>query len=202
MTLTEPQQKLAGRLAALGLLLALLLGATRVLILPVVDAVSTHRADMAILRERLSAIDAEAARIPALKQQIADLSSTPVGQEGLWTGSNDNAISVAIQSRVRQLLQSAGTNVSRLDASIVQDASGFRRHMLRVGFTGGDKELIDVVVALARQRPYLKIETLSVRAREVSRPAKPGDATFATVLTVELELAGLGQDDDAKGARP
>ena len=202
MTFTDQQTKLANKMGALGVLAALVVSASWLLVVPVGDAVGSHRAEMAALRERLSAVDAEAARVPGLRQKLTELNSKIGDESGLWTGTTDNAVSVAIQSRVRQLLQTSGANLSRLDASIVQDASGFRRHMLRVAFSGGDKELADVLVALARQRPYLRIDSLLVRGREVARPSEKGERVFASVVNVELELAGLGQGDDAGGARP
>jgi hypothetical protein len=201
MPLANRQKKYLSRLAAVGLLSGALFVIGRVLFVPLVDAALAHGAEMNQLQARLELANGYAARLPALKQRLAELFSVPDREDGLWPPTSDSVVSASIQSTARQILQSAGATLTRLDAIPVQRASDFRRFGVSAGFSGSDKTLVDVLASLARQRPYLKIENLTIKANEVNNTTDPNNPSFAVLLIVELELSALAQSDQGLGGK-
>jgi len=184
------------RLAAVGLLLALLGGVASLAVLPLVRQLEAR--DLAILqREALLAetlrVASRRAALGARRERLAEALS---GGGRLLEGDSAALIAAGLQDRMKQLAQQFGAELSSTQALSPQPEGGFRKIALRVALIAGTAELQRILYALEAASPLLFVDNLELRFATLQLGRR--EAGASDLLQVRLEVFGYAKGEGAE----
>jgi general secretion pathway protein M len=178
------------RLAALGLLCALILFVVAGIVLPLVGLYSSSAVYGSELRARLAQLTLLAANDAALKGQLQRVRrSDPAGGYFL-TGSTPSLALAKLQQMVKQLAErNGGELVSTQNVTAEDKQTGPIPVSMKVHVRGDVRTLLDLLYALESGRPMLFLDNIIVTANPAGQSlteSGPG----ARVLDIRFDLLG------------
>lgn len=178
------------RIAAVGLLLALIAAVYSLCIAPIWGTYATNRETIADQRDLLQRYQRLAAGADALSQRLAKLRRRPLSGEGYLQGDNETLVSAQLQSRIRNVAQASGGKLTSTQVLAGTDEAGFRRIGVRVTMTADIPDLQKMLHKLESDRPYLFLDNVDISG-EQSRRRDGRDGG----LTVSFDVYGFMRTD-------
>jgi hypothetical protein len=167
--MSEAMSRLLSRLAALGLLLAVIGAAGLLLVVPLVDYFNSLRTEIATQRETLGRFEAFAANKDSA-QALAERSEAAMRSGIFLTGDTDALRTANLQTLVTEVAQSQGVRLSSTRALPIQEANGLRFIGVQAEFDADLRQLQAMILAVEARRPYLFIQSLQVAPFAGRRP--------------------------------
>jgi len=167
--MNEGMSRLLSRLAALGLLLAVIGAAGLLLVVPLVDYFNSLRIEIATERETLGRFEAFAANKDSA-QALAERSEAAMRSGIFLTGDTDALRTANLQTLVTEVAQSQGVRLSSTRALPIQEANGLRFIGVQAEFDADLGQLQAMILAVEARRPYLFIQSLQVAPFAGRRP--------------------------------
>jgi hypothetical protein len=167
--MNEGMSRLLSRLAALGLLLAVIGAAVLLLVVPLVDYFNSLRAEIATQRETLGRFEAFAANKESA-QALAERSEAAMRSGIFLTGETDALRTANLQTLVTEVAQSQGVRLSSTRVLPIQEANGLRFIGVQAEFDADLRQLQAMILAVEARRPYLFIQSLQVAPFAGRRP--------------------------------
>ncbi|HET6159922.1 MAG TPA: type II secretion system protein GspM [Dongiaceae bacterium] len=182
------------RLAAVLLLIVVIEAAYSLVAEPIL--IGYREANKAIEegREQLSHFQRLAAGRPVLGKLLERLAADQGSETYYLSGGTDALAAVALQDRVRDLVDANGGNLRSMQPLLGVDEQGFRRITVRVEMTATIEPLFETLYALETGMPVLFVENLDIQSRSTrrrsSQVAMQVAADDAPLLTVGFDLSG------------
>jgi general secretion pathway protein M len=181
---------LAGRTAAVALLLVAVGAATALVAVPFAQAYRDYDASIAQLQGQLARYTAMEAMRQPLEARLAQLNAQRPDAEDLLGGGSPAVSGARLQELVkRTVAEGRGNFVSAQDLAPESEGT-FERIGLRVQFITTVEGLLRSLHAIESSRPLLFVETLDIRGRAV-RKGNEFDRTTAVPLTVTIDVSGF-----------
>lgn len=181
------------RLVALLLLLAVIAAAYVFIIDPLVVAYAETDDATDNTRVYLQHVERLGATRPELARQMAELDRRHVAQGYYLTGGTDALAAVALQDRLKQIIDANGGTLRSIQPLAGMDEQGFRRVTVRVQMTGTIESLFRTVYLLEAGMPLVFIENIGIQnrmARHTSTQTDESEMTQEPILTVGFDLYG------------
>jgi len=169
---------------------------------PLIEKRQFYRDHIQSMQANLGRLEALVATRPELESRLAALQQDQ-GSKGAYLRETTPALAATgLRRRVKEIVQSSGGKLVSTQNLPMKEGQRFERVTLKVQMTGSTEALQQVLHGLESQRPYLFVDDLSVRAREIRRRrprtrrdrrrrAKPRPpAVKETRLTVTFQLYG------------
>jgi hypothetical protein len=167
--MSEGMSRLLSRLAALGLLLAVIGATGLLLVVPLVDYFNSLRTEIATQRETLGRFEAFAANKDSA-QALAERSEAAMRSGIFLTGETDALRTANLQTLVTEVAQNQGVRLSSTRALPIQEANGLRFIGVQAEFDADLRQLQAMILAVEARRPYLFIQSLQVAPFAGRRP--------------------------------
>jgi len=181
------------RLVALLLLLAGMAAAYVFVIDPLVVAYAETDDAIADTRVYLQHVERLGATRPALAKQMAELDRRH-GTRGYYlSGGTDALAAVALQDRLKQIIDANGGSLRSIQPLAGMDEQGFRRVTVRVQMTATTESLFRTVYLLEAGTPLVFIENIGIQnrmARRTTIQTDDSELTQEPILTVGFDLYG------------
>ena len=185
-----------GRLLAMGLLLAMVLAALQLAVVPAWQAYASQGQRLEVARSQLERFQRLAAQLPGLRAQAAQLREQDPLTPYLVQATNDALAAAELQERLKAItLGHAGRILSTRVLKGAADGP-FERVVVEARLEISLEGLQDLLYEIDTKKPYLFIEELSVMRRPQRRGSSAG---AADVLETRLVLYGLRRRADAAG---
>ncbi len=155
------------------------------------------------LREQQQRYAGQLAQRPLLDQQLQQARQDPASSTSLLPGSDPSAVAADLMQRIADLIKAKGTQgagcalTQRMPITPEQDsAQPYRQVKVSLTLTCGIEPLMALLHTLEFHRPFLFVDSLSVR-RASSAPATGGAGRLEVHLLVRgyLAKAGSGQGE-------
>ena len=185
------------KLAAVGLLLALLAAVTFQIVLPVVEERRTIQDGLDhnhMMIERLSALGAKRGE---LAEHIRQLEESVEASGLLLNSANELLAAAELRDYVESAIRTHGGELQSSQSLTSENFEGLMRSGIRVTLTATIEELVPALHNLEGQRPYLFVESLEIRARQRRRRGDESAAATSPVLTVRFDVHGYLVPDNA-----
>jgi general secretion pathway protein M len=188
MTLPLPTGR-AGQLLALGLtslvLAVLWLGVAA----PLIEWHGERAEALAqqeVLAERMEAL---AAALPSLQEQVKAVSTGGAGEAALLEGDSDTTASATLQERLQAMFLQMGVQLHSVETLPPDDAGAYRRIGLRVAFNASWPVLMDLLKDMHLATPALLVDDLQVKVA-LHRINTPPDSFDVTCSVLAFRSAG------------
>jgi len=160
---------LAGRMAALALLLALLALVWLAGVAPLLDGYRTDRETVAFASEQLPRLRRLAGEAPMLRAELDRAARDPAGQTRLLGGTSDALAGADLQNRVSRDATRYG--LALRSAQILPPAAeeGFRRIGIRVALEGSLGGLRRLLYDIETAPTFLFVDNIEIRSRSGGR---------------------------------
>ncbi|HSV28130.1 MAG TPA: type II secretion system protein GspM [Candidatus Omnitrophota bacterium] len=179
-------QRLAGRLGAVGVLAALVCVPVFGLMMPVLDHHAGQQERIALLESQLARLKAAAAQREDLKRQQAELAARR-GKSGLLlTGGSEALATATLQNMIKTAVARAGGELRSTQALPVTAGQGARRLTVRALLSTDVEGLRTFLHAIEAGRPLLFVDDLDVRAR----PGGRDDDGDRVALEIRVDVTG------------
>ena len=159
--MNETTNRLLNRLAAIGLLLAVIGAVFMLAVLPLVNYFNGLRAEIATNREMLGRFEAFAANKDTAKA-LAEKSDATMRSGIFLAGETDALRTANLQTLVTELAQGQGVRLSSTRALPIQEANGLRFIGVQAEFDCDLRQLQALILAVEARKPYLFIQSLQV----------------------------------------
>ena len=185
--------------SALGLLLVVAVAGYLSITRPVMAKHRFYQDRIESMEQRLQRLGALIAARPALEQRLARLQQDQSSKRYYLAENTAALAATGLRTLVKQTVQSSGATLVSTQNLPVDDSELFPRVTLKVQMTGSTEALQRVLHGLESRRPYLFVNDLRVRAREIRRrrPRRRSKerrlkipVSTETRLTVGFELSG------------
>lgn len=181
------------RTLALMLLAIAIMGAYRLILIPLVIAYHDGEARIERGKELLERYEALAQRRSLLAGRLSEQQERAASATGFLQGPTDAVAAAQLQDRVKVVVEAVGGELRStqiLPAEQLEDGTGIRRTALRVQFTATVDGLQATLYELEAGQPYLIISDIAVRQEAARRQSGDAGAQRPPVLDVSLELFG------------
>lgn len=187
---------LVGRLAALGLLVAVAIAAVAAVALPVAEAYRGYDSSIANLRGQIARYDAMAAMRTPLDARLARLEGQRPGADDLVGGAGAAVAGARLQDLIKRYVAEGGGAFVSAQGLAPEGEASFERIGVRVQFNTTVDGLVRTLHAIESSRPLLFVEALEVRGRPV-RKGQEFDRTQTVPLNVTIDVAGFRRKEKA-----
>ena len=166
---------LAGRTAALALLLALLALVWLAGIAPLLDGYRADRETVAFASEQLPRLGRLAGEAPMLRAELDRAARDPAGRTRLLGGTSDALAGADLQNRVAR--DATRDGLALRSAQILPPAAeeGFRRIGVRVALEGTLASLRRLLYGIETAPTFLFVDNLEIRSRSGGRIVRRQD---------------------------
>lgn len=188
----------AGRLLAMGLLLAALAVVVQLAVVPAWNAYASQGQRLEIARGQLERFQRLAAQLPALRGQVARLRDEDALAPYLVQAANDALAAAELQERLKAITLAHDGRI--LSTRVLKGATDgpFERVVVEARLEITLEGLQDLLYEVETKKPYLFVEELSVMQRPHRRGSQPG---AAAALETRVTLYGLRRRADVAGER-
>lgn len=193
--MSTPLQRL-GRIAAVLLALAVPLGLVAFVMLPLLrhadrldDDIRTAAELAARLQATIGARDGYALELDRIAAEVA-------ASDRYLRAATDALAAAAMQRQVADAAQRSGASVASMQSLPSTAEAGFVRVALRAEVSGPIEALFALVYDLEASRPYLFVDSLSMRPEGPA--AGPDEAPTTVPLSMSFELAGYMAPEPAR----
>ena len=159
--MSESGSRMPGKLAAVGLLLAVIAAAAALLVLPLLDYFGALRAEIAAERETLGRFEAFAANKDAAKA-LAERAEAAMASGMFLAGETDALRAANLQALITDVAQNSGVRLTSTRALPVQEAGGLRFIGVQAELDADASQLQAMVLAFESRRPYVLIQSVHV----------------------------------------
>ncbi len=160
---------LAGRLAALALLVGLLALVWLLGLAPLLDGYRADRETVAFVTEQLPRLERQAAEAPMLRAELERAARDPTGRTRLLGGASDELAGADLQTRVSRDATRHGLALRSAQILPPVDEEGFRRIGIRVALEGTLGGLRRLIYNIETAPTFLFIDNLEIRSRSGGR---------------------------------
>lgn len=176
------------RVAALGLLVAVIGGLYGFVVAPLIQAYDESLDALAQARAMVTRYEGIARQRDDLEVRLSDLRDKQAASGVYLLGDTDALAAASLQERVNATIESTGGKLRSIQILPSISDGGFQRVSVRVQLTGTTRTLFDILYALEADRTHLFIENLDVRNRRARRRATVEDDD--PELTIRFDLTG------------
>lgn len=177
------------RLAAVGLLAAVIAAAAVFAVLPTLQAYDDTEIALARAKEQVIGFERVARSRPAYEARLEELTVRESASQFYLRGGTDALAAARLQDQVSGVIERHGGTVRSIQSLPGEDDGEFRRVSVRVQFTGTTESLFQAVYSLETARPFVFIDNLDIRNRRSRRRANQQSDNPA--LSVTLDLSGF-----------
>lgn len=177
------------RLAAIGLLAAVIAAAAVFAVLPTLKAYDDTALALARAKEQVIGFERVARGRSAYEARLEELTARESASQVYLQGGTDALAAARLQDQVSGVIERHGGTVRSIQSLPGQDDEEFRRVSVRVQFTGTTESLFQAVYSLETARPFVFVDNLDIRNRRSRRRANQQSDNPA--LNVTLDLSGF-----------
>lgn len=177
------------RLAAIGLLAAVIAAVAVFAVMPTLQAYDDTEIALARAKEQVIGFERVARGRSAYAARLEELTARESASQVYLQGETDALAAARLQDQVSGVIERHGGTVRSIQSLPGQDDEDFRRVSVRVQFTGTTESLFQAVYSLETARPFVFIDNLDVRNRRSRRRANQQSDNPA--LNVTLDLSGF-----------
>ena len=180
------------RIAAMGLLVALLLAGHALVISPLVNGWMGLARSIDETRELANGYERAIAAKSRIAAELEALRGERPDPSWFVTGETDALAAAALQNHVTALVSESGASMRSIQPVPGDDEDGLKRVTLIVEFEATTTSLTHLVYALESLTPYLFIDQLQA----ASRIGSPEEPESAPVLDVRLTVYGYAAPNE------
>jgi hypothetical protein len=188
--MTAGSSRLAGRLAALSLLLGVIAAVAMLAVVPVVSHIRDQQHEITEQRQLLGRLDAFNATRQSAEAE-ASRSEAAIKSGVFLEGGTDALRTASLQALITEMAGKHGLRLSSSRTLAVEEENGLRFIGVQIELDADLARLQRLVLALEAQRPVLFIRTLQIAPSAVRRPG-------SDELRVRLGIAGAAGAVEAK----
>ncbi len=177
------------RLAAIGLLAAVIAAVAVFAVMPTLQAYDDTEIALARAKEQVIGFERVARGRSAYAARLEELTARESASQVYLQGETDALAAARLQDQVSGVIERHGGTVRSIQSLPGQDDEDFRRVSVRVQFTGTTESLFQAVYSLETARPFVFIDNLDIRNRRSRRRANQQSDNPA--LNVTLDLSGF-----------
>ncbi len=177
------------RLAAIGLLAAVIAAVAVFAVLPTLQAYDDTEIALARAKEQVIGFERVARGRSAYEARLQELTARESASQVYLQGGTDALAAARLQDQVSGVIERHGGTVRSIQSLPGQDDEEFRRVSVRVQFTGTTESLFQAVYSLETARPFVFIDNLDIRNRRSRRRAN--QQTDNPALSITLDLSGF-----------
>lgn len=177
------------RLAAVGLLAAVIAAAAVFAVMPTLQAYDDTEIALARAKEQVIGFERVARSRSAYEARLEELTVRESASQFYLQGGTDALAAARLQDQVSGVIERHGGTVRSIQSLPGEDDGEFRRVSVRVQFTGTTESLFQAVYSLETARPFVFIDNLDIRNRRSRRRANQQSDNPA--LSVTLDLSGF-----------
>lgn len=177
------------RLAAIGLLAAVIAAVAVFAVMPTLQAYDDTEIALARAKEQVIGFERVARGRSAYAARLEELTARESASQVYLQGETDALAAARLQDQVSGVIERHGGTVRSIQSLPGQDDEDFRRVSVRVQFTGTTESLFQAVYSLETARPFVFIDNLDIRNRRSRRRANRQSDNPA--LNVTLDLSGF-----------
>lgn len=177
------------RLAAIGLLAAVIAAVAVFAVMPTLQAYDDTEIALARAKEQVIGFERVARGRSAYAARLEELTARESASQVYLQGGTDALAAARLQDQVSGVIERHGGTVRSIQSLPGQDDEDFRRVSVRVQFTGTTESLFQAVYSLETARPFVFIDNLDIRNRRSRRRANQQSDNPA--LNVTLDLSGF-----------
>lgn len=181
--------KYFGRLAAAGILVALLGIMYWGLAVPVWQAFQNYDDSIAMNLELIRRFRAETIDTGSLEQQRAEAAKNDAAQAGLLRGSNDAVAAAFIQQFVTTAVVTKKGTMRSVQILPAKDQGGFRRITIRAQMNFTTSGLRGALYRIETTQPFLFIDNLDIR--QAQQPRRRDENYTEVPLLVRFDVYGF-----------
>jgi hypothetical protein len=182
-------QKYSSRLAAVGLLVALVVAVYGALAMPLVEAHSRLNLAQKETREQLDRYAQIAARRPAIEVLLTKLESQQVSTSIYLHGSTDPLAAVELQDRINAQIKRTGGKLRSIQVLRAETNESFKRVAISVQLTTTMSAFHNLLYAIEASRPLLEIRNLEIK--NTRRRTNNNKQTEEPVLLIRFDVFGF-----------
>jgi len=177
------------RMLAVGLLLAVVVIALSVLLVPLWSLHKHYDDAIADLNDRIERYRRIAAQAPEYRKAL-DAMRAKDGRRFFLKNTAPNLAGAELQEQVRAAIEGNGGRITTSQNQGPKDDGRFRQISVTVQFFATTPALQKILHALEAQPPYLSVESMTLRPLNAFRGFKPAPGQEPEV-NVQLDVAGL-----------
>ncbi|WP_088343231.1 MULTISPECIES: type II secretion system protein GspM [Rhodomicrobium] len=159
--MSEALKRILHRLAALGLLLAVIGLAVSLFVMPLVHRFDALRSEIATEREQLARFEAFAANKDAAKA-LTERSAAAIRSGLFLPGETDALRTASLQAVITEVAEKQGVRLTSAHALPVHERDGLRFIGVQAELDADIRQLQALILAFESRRPYLFIQSLQV----------------------------------------
>jgi general secretion pathway protein M len=185
---------------ALGLFIAVVVIAVAVVLGPWILLSRHYDRAIADTSSRLRVYERIAAQAPEYRKALIAMDRRS-GRGFYLTNTAANLAGAELQELVKAAIESNGGRITTSQNIAPHDDGRFREIVVSVQFFATTPNLQKILMAVETHRPYLIVDSLTIRPLNAFRGFKPGPGQEPE-LNVQLEVGGWTFPEPAKGASP
>lgn len=187
---------LAGRIAALALLGALLAVLWLAVAAPAIDSYREDRDTVAFAAEQLQRLRQLAAATPVLRAELERIARDPAGRTRLLGGASDALAGAELQNRVSRDATRHGLALRSAQILPPAEEEGFRRIAIRVALEGNLAGLRRLLYGVETAPAFLFVDNLEIRSRSGGRVRRQRDGTVRPdeLLSIRFDVHGYRRE--------
>ena len=176
------------RALAVALLMAAILVALSVLLLPILLLHWHYDDTIATLSDRLERYRRVAAQAPEYRKALEAMRERD-GRRFFLKNTAPNLAGAELQELVRAAIETNGGRITTSQNQVPRDEGRFRQISVTVQYFASTPSLQKILYALEAGPPYLSVENMTLRPLNAFRGFKPGPGQEPEV-NVQLDVAG------------
>lgn len=182
------------RLLALAIAVSIPLLTWTVAVQPAWDRYQSYQADKLDQVELLVKYNAHAAMLSQLRARRAELDERDTGDHGRIPADTDALASAHLQAAVTKSVVRNGGTVASMRVLPPSTDGAFRKVYVGADVRAPMSKFFDVLYEIEAAKPFIFVESLSIRNATASRPGRPA-AHQAAMLSVRLQVSGFRKAD-------
>ena len=188
------------RALAVGLLVAVVLGALALLLGPIVLLHRHYDTAIADTSDRLRRYERIAAQAPEYRKALTAMDHRS-GRRFYLTNTAAKLAGAEMQELVKAAIESNGGRITTSQNVAPRDDGRFREIVVSVQFFATTANLQKILMAIETHQPYLIVDNLTIRPLNAFRGFKPGPGQEPE-LNVQLEVGGWTFPEPVKAQQP
>jgi general secretion pathway protein M len=159
---------LAGRSAALAILLGIIAAAWLLAVQPLIVSFFEHRESIGRSWDMLARYKGLASTRSQLDSSLEKLHAAQKTEDRLLTGGSAQLVGAKLQNSLKEVIESNGSALTSMQILPAREEEGFKRVSISVSLTATIESLQQILYAIENRNPYLFIENLEVRTNRGS----------------------------------
>jgi general secretion pathway protein M len=191
--LNRPIEVNSSRLAAIGILLALIALFLLGVVYPLMSLQKEYQESAAELRFRLERLQHVASGKDALNQRLENIKSLARRNEAFLPTNTASLASADLQTRIKQAVGEAGGELSSTQVIPERAEENAVRVGVKVRLTGSTVTLLKILQSFEAGKPYLFIDNLNIRPIRMGINPRERNQTIEDRLSVDFDVVGFMQ---------